>query len=114
MLSRNRIVVASLIITIVLASLMFISPVKAETYRAEMPPYQDKWALASGSNYPYADANLTTGRMVVLCQPLTNEYAAAHVKTWKRVWLPAMTLEITFMETQGVSYVWAIPIVYRR
>jgi hypothetical protein len=73
-------------------------PVKAEavTYLAEMPPYDDKWTLTAGSNYPYADANLSTGRLEVFMYPFTAEYSSAHVKTWKRVWLPATVLEITY------------------
>jgi len=95
MLTRKRVVVASLIIAIVLASLMFMSPVKATTY-AEAPPYDDKWILAAGSNDPYADANLSTGRLAVFMYPFTGEYSSAHAKTWKRVWLPATELEITY------------------
>lgn len=86
MLTHKHISV-SLAILLVLASLMFISPVNATTFQA--PPYDDKWTLVSGSNYPDADANLTTGHLVVWALPLTNEEASAQVKTWKRVWLPA-------------------------
>jgi len=75
-----------------------ISPVKAEevTYFAEMPPYDDKWTLVGGSNYPYADANLSTGRLAVFMFPFTGESSSAQVKTWKRVWLPETDLEITY------------------
>ena len=63
---------------------------------AEMPPYDDKWTLTTGSNYPYADANLSAGRLTVFMYPLTNQFSTAQVKTWKRVWLPASTLRITY------------------
>jgi hypothetical protein len=48
--------------------------VKAIDY-AEMPPYDDKWTLTTGSNYPYADANLSAGRLTVFMYPLTNQFS---------------------------------------
>jgi len=95
MLTHKCIAVTSLVVIIVLASLMLIPSVKA-TIIAEMPPYEDKWTLTGGSNYPYADADLSTGRLAVFMFPFTTEDSSAHVKTWKRVWLPATDLEITY------------------
>jgi hypothetical protein len=95
MLTHKRIISASLAVVVVLASLIFISPVKAVNY-AEMPPYDDEWTLTSGSNYPYADANLSAGRLTVFMYPLTTKSSTAQVEIWKRVWLPATAVEITY------------------
>ena len=80
---------------------MFISSVKAATYYAEMPPYEDKWTLSSmgpPSDDPGvgdADGNLDTGKMTVYAD-WTGIWeigdAFGHVKMWKRVWLPAGTI----------------------
>lgn len=93
MLTHKRIAVTSLVVIIVLASLMLIPSVKATII--EMPPYEDEWTLTGGSNDPGAYANVSSGRLEVFLFPFTTEGASAHVKVWKRVWLPAGDFEIS-------------------
>lgn len=94
MLTHKHIAVTSLVVMIVLASLMLIPSVKA-TIIAEMPPYEDEWTLAAGNNSG-AYADLSSGHLQVFLYPFTTEGASAHAKVWKRVWLPAGDLEISY------------------
>jgi len=82
MLVHKRIVIF-LALAIVLSSLIFILPIKAESYFAEMPPYDDKWTFTAGNAVASADANLTEGKTTVfvdICSLNESSSGVADVK----------------------------------